>query len=165
MPWLNRSGALGVGLLLLTVCDAALAKRYALLIGANRGLASDGVLRYAVDDAQGVADVLTRLGGVAPNDIVLLREPGANEVRAALSRLHRLLSLEQPGASMLFVYYSGHADAQGLHLNGTVFGMRTIAWVASSAVAGPPALAWGPTARWPSAPITPAGSKVRPRAA
>ena len=100
--------------------QAAGARRYALVIGANVGAGSDEILRYAIDDAERVRDTLVELGGFNDADVVLLREPNADRVRAELAHMNARIREEAPGGqSMLMVYYSGHADAKTVHLSGT----------------------------------------------
>src|SRR5215475_7659451 len=84
-------------------------QRYALVIGANPGWSSDRPLRYAETDAERVRDVLVALGGFAPDRVELLRDPSTAEVRASLRRLATTArgSAEE---TLVFVYYSGHAD-------------------------------------------------------
>ncbi len=95
--------------------------RYALLIGANHGRADEVSLRYAVRDAQRVGETLVRLGGFLPENVVVLEEPSADRVRDALARLNARIRVERYGrpGGVLLIYYSGHADAQSLHLGAT----------------------------------------------
>lgn len=97
--------------------------RFALVIGANQGEPGEVELRYAERDAARFADVLTRFGGVAEQDLVLLKGRGADRVQAAFADLGaRITARRVPGAdSVLFVYYSGHADAEALHLGRSRF--------------------------------------------
>ena len=105
------------GLLCCRGAQAADANRYALLIGANRGQVSEPLLRYAHSDAQHMAEVLTSLGDFLPDNVVLLEDPSADRVRDALARLNARMRTEAlRGPSLLFVYYSGHADSSALHL-------------------------------------------------
>ena len=119
------SAALG-GLLALAVLAAPAAalaevKRYAFLVGANRGAAHEVPLRYAESDVNAVAQVLTDLGGFPSERVVRLQGATAPRVRAALMEL--ILTIQRDlrggGEAVLFAYYSGHADAQNLHLGGT----------------------------------------------
>jgi len=50
-------------------------RRLALVAGANRGAPERVPLRYAVADAERFASVMTRLGGLAPDDGLTLKEP------------------------------------------------------------------------------------------
>ena len=117
--------ALG-GLLALAVLGAPAAalaevKRYAFLVGANRGAAHEVPLRYAESDVNAVAQVLTDLGGFQSERVVRLQGATAPRVRAALMELILTIQrdLRSGGEAVLFAYYSGHADAQNLHLSGT----------------------------------------------
>jgi hypothetical protein len=92
-------------------------QRYALVIGANVGWSQDRPLRYAEDDAEQVRDVLTSLGGFAADHVRLLADPDTAEVRGLLRNLDRLAARSGED-SLVFVYYSGHADDRYLHLRG-----------------------------------------------
>ena len=96
--------------------------RFALVVGDNHGAAREQPLLYAVRDAQRVRDVLLALGGYLPENTYLLAEPDAASVRRVLiqlnERIRREVSMPDTQA-VLFVYYSGHADAAALHLGTT----------------------------------------------
>ena len=96
-------------------------KRYAFLVGANKGAAHEAPLRYAESDVSAVAEVLTELGGFPSERVVRLQAATAPRVRAALMELILTIQrdLRSGGEAVLFAYYSGHADAQNLHLGGT----------------------------------------------
>ncbi len=103
---------------LLGLSAEAAPRRHALVIGVDRGDPTDVELRFAARDAERVATVLTELGDVAEEDLVLLRGVRAGRVREVLDRLEQRLRADiEPG--VLIVYYSGHADAGALHLDGT----------------------------------------------
>ena len=90
-------------------------QRFALIVGNNQGHAPDMELRYAEADAAKVAQVLRDLGGFQPADTVILRGEDAQTVRSSLISLNDRIRAAQaiPGQqALLFVYYSGHADAQ-----------------------------------------------------
>jgi tetratricopeptide (TPR) repeat protein len=113
-------------LLLLLPCAARAERRVALVVGANSGWSSDRPLRYAEDDARRVRDVLVEMGGFAPTDITLALEPTAPQLQAALERAEA--TLRTAGEPTLFVFfYSGHADAQALHLRGPSQGLQALA--------------------------------------
>jgi hypothetical protein len=100
---------------------AAEVKRYALLVGANQGRPHEVSLRFAESDVDAVAETLRRVGGYPSERIVRLLAPTAERVRGALLDLNLAIQ-EQVRAgheAVLFVYYSGHADGQFLHLGGT----------------------------------------------
>jgi len=104
-------------LLGLTALTAAAERRYALVIGANEGDRDELPLRYAERDAERTADVLRDFAGVQPEDLVLLESPDAATVTRVLASLSHRAAADDAG--LLFVYYSGHADAGSLHLGGT----------------------------------------------
>lgn len=91
--------------------------RYAIVIGHNLGGPDEPRLMYAERDAQRVADVLTRVGGVAAENLLLLLGPDPDDVtRALASFAQRMTSRAEAGPPIVFVYYSGHADSLSLHL-------------------------------------------------
>lgn len=105
---------------LLSAALAADVQRYAVIIGTNEGLPGDQTLAYAELDADRVASVLVDLGDVRSEDILALRRADAARVRSALLDLGARIARNRGDAeTMLFFYYSGHADADGLHLQGT----------------------------------------------
>jgi hypothetical protein len=123
----RRSAAILVGTLLTAAASPALAEanRFALVIGANAGDADEVTLRYAESDADRVAGVLRTLGGFAPENVVVLDDQRASEVRRALISLNaRVRALS--GESLMIVYYSGHADADAIHLGGTRLPMNEL---------------------------------------
>ena len=92
----------------------AMAQRRALLVGSN--VAPPGLvpLRYAHSDARKMRDVLVELGGIKPKDAVLLLDPTADTLKAALKSLRSSTS----NSEEVIFYYSGHANQKGLHLKG-----------------------------------------------
>ena len=96
----------------------ATVRRFAVVVGNNRGDASDVELRYAESDAQRVSDVLTSLGGFEPADVVVLKNENAARVQSTLIAVNdRVRSVVGAGTeALLFVFYSGHADAESMHL-------------------------------------------------
>ncbi|MBL8951056.1 MAG: caspase family protein [Myxococcaceae bacterium] len=95
--------------------------RFALVVGANAGWSQDRALRHAVSDAQHVAEVLAELGEFERDNVVLLRDPDTAEVRAGLAALAKKASAVD-GQTLVFFYYSGHADDRWLHLKGDPLG-------------------------------------------
>jgi hypothetical protein len=108
----------------LIIVDVAAARaeahdgRYAIVIGENEGERDEVVLRYAEADARRLGDVLRRVGGFFPEDVVTLAGVSAEDVRRALIGLNARLR-QSSANTMLLVFYSGHADADALHLGGT----------------------------------------------
>ncbi|MFO0744533.1 MAG: caspase family protein [Myxococcota bacterium] len=125
--------ALGVVLALTGWCaDAAWAgTRHAIVIGSNWGDKDEEHLQYAESDAVRFAEVLTQLGGVSPEDLVLLTGKDADQVTGALTALRARLAAAAQAATgeeghVLFVYYSGHADSRSIHLGGSRLPFATL---------------------------------------
>jgi hypothetical protein len=123
------------------LCAPALAraevKRYALVAGNNHGLSSDITLRHAIADAERVSNVLSEIGGFAPENMLLLRDATADNFRQALTTMfERIQAQGSRDSSLLFLYYSGHADAQDLHLRQSLFSMSELSQLAHNAKAG-----------------------------
>ncbi|MFT5681527.1 MAG: hypothetical protein ACI8RZ_002433 [Myxococcota bacterium] len=110
--------------LLLIAAAAAGTQRFALLAGANDGGDGRSILRYAVSDAEAMASVLNDLGSVPPDDTLLLIEPDRNDLEIGFEQLHGLIEQAQATGDRteVFVYYSGHSDAEGLLLSGDRYG-------------------------------------------
>jgi Caspase domain len=98
-------------------------RRFALVVGANDGGLQRVRLRYAGADAQAMARVLQQLGGVSPQDLTVLLEPGRAQLEAALRSLSPRLAQARPAAGRveLIVYYSGHSDEEALLPRGERF--------------------------------------------
>lgn len=107
---------------LVTGAAEATVQRFAVIVGNNHGRDSDPSLRYAESDASKVARVLRDLGGFPPANIVLLKHESGPTFRSTLiavnDRIRGAKALPNSQA-LLFVYYSGHADAHTLHLGKT----------------------------------------------
>ena len=116
----------------------ALVERFAVIVSNNQGAASDGPLRYAATDADRVHDVLRDLGGFEPVNTVLLREENADTVKSTLiainDRIRQRSSLPDTQV-MLFFYYSGHADAERLHLGRSFLSVRELTQLISGSAA------------------------------
>jgi hypothetical protein len=101
--------------LLLAAAPAWAVERFAVVVGNNLGSGGDAPLHYAESDAARVAEVLREVGDVKPENLVLLRGDDADTVRRTLIAVNERIRT-QGGQTVLFVYYSGHADAESLHL-------------------------------------------------
>jgi hypothetical protein len=112
-----RFALLVVGLLAVAHSTAFAEQRYAVVIGANPGWSADRPLRYAENDAERIRDVLVGFGGFSSDRVALLRDPDTSEVRATLRDLTRTAQSTSED-TIVFFYYSGHADDQQLHLKG-----------------------------------------------
>src|SRR5439155_586024 len=104
-------------MLLASTADAA--TRYALVVGNDSGDRDEARLRFAEHDADRVSQTLVDLGGFAAGNVVTLRGSDADAMRAALIGINDRIRTSGAADTMLVVYYSGHADAEALHLNGT----------------------------------------------
>jgi hypothetical protein len=91
--------------------------RYAILIGSNAGDAGEVLLRYAESDAERVGETLRTLGGFSSGNVTILRGRSPSEVKRVLSETNERIRKAQ-GDTLLFIFYSGHADAESLHLAG-----------------------------------------------
>ena len=93
-------------------------RRFAVVAGANHGPADRVALRFAVADADRFAKVVTGMGGVAPADCVVLREPTRQGFLEALAALKTRADAARTsgGRVDVVVYFSGHADDRGLML-------------------------------------------------
>jgi hypothetical protein len=102
--------------------------RFALVIGANAGEPDEVRLRFAEDDAAEVAEVLSRLGGVPEENLTLLRGRDARRVQTVLGHLKARIAAEQAAGreTVLFAYYSGHADSAALHLGSSRLEFKTL---------------------------------------
>lgn len=99
--------------------DAPAAIRYALVIGANDGGRDRVRLRYATADADAFSEVMQTYGGVDADRLIAVHDPDRAAVDAAFSALHaRLGDGAGQGRTELLVFYSGHADEEGLLLGG-----------------------------------------------
>ncbi|MGZ3460287.1 MAG: caspase family protein [Archangium sp.] len=104
--------------------QAGTVRRLALVVGVNDGGPERVRLRYASSDARSFDKVLGELGGVAASDKRLLLDTGRAGLVEALGELRsRTEAARASGASRVevFVYYSGHADEEGLWLEGERF--------------------------------------------
>lgn len=93
---------------------------FAILVGNNYGMQADRPLRYAKSDAQKFYNVLHELGGYTKENISIVLEKNTKSLHQVFVRIEKkiaLLKKRHPNLSTsLLFYYSGHADAQALHL-------------------------------------------------
>jgi hypothetical protein len=112
------------------VAAAAPVQRFVLVIGANIGGGDRPKLQYAVSDAERFARVMVELGGVPQANETLLRQPKLAELVAGLDALHARVAAarntKDPGRIEVIVYYSGHADEQGLLLGSDRYSYRSL---------------------------------------
>ena len=93
-------------------------RRFGLFVGANNGGQERVVLRYAASDAEAVASVLQRAGGLQPEDALLLQNPSREELLKSMKYINTRIMETRPeaGRREFVFYYSGHSDEQGLML-------------------------------------------------
>ncbi|MGB1016462.1 MAG: caspase family protein [Nannocystaceae bacterium] len=94
--------------------------RYAVVIGNNEGAADETSLRYAERDATRVHEVLRTLGGFHEENTVVLLGSNRETIQRVLISINARIRSASRGAdqAVLLVYYSGHADADALHVGG-----------------------------------------------
>ena len=80
------------------------AMRVALLVGNDEGQGADARLRYAESDATRLATLLTRVGGFAPDGIVVQLGRTAGEVELRLADLTARLRASR-GDHLVVLYY------------------------------------------------------------
>ena len=100
------------------LAEGAILRRFVLVAGANNGGEERATLRYAVSDAESFINVLEAMGGVAEEDVFLLREPSSAGFSQALAEMKQRV-FETPTEGIrreVVVYYSGHTDDRGLLL-------------------------------------------------
>jgi hypothetical protein len=120
---LVRKTVIALSVLLLASASAyGATTRLAVVVGANRGGPSQVVLRHAQRDAVKIAGVLRELGGVTPENLILLTDGAtAQQLDAAMARAERRAVSERADGNKVFLYfyYSGHATRKELQLTGT----------------------------------------------
>ncbi len=103
-------------------------QRFALVAGANFGGSQRETLRYAVSDAERFIHILEEMGGIAKEDYTLLREPTLEDFQSALTHLqNQAANTKTPNKRVeVILYYSGHADEEGLLLGENRLTYRTL---------------------------------------
>lgn len=104
-------------LLALAALPAGATTRLALVVGHNLGDSHELPLRWAEADAERIHGLLTSIGNVPSSEARLLRSPTVASFREAHGALkQRVQALARAGEhTVLFFYYSGHADSEALH--------------------------------------------------
>ena len=93
-------------------------QRYAMVVGSNDGGPDRVQLRYAHSDAVAMGDVLVDLGGVAPQNRIMLSDPDRAELTRAFTVMQQRLEASTAPRTEVVFYYSGHSDETGLLLGG-----------------------------------------------
>jgi hypothetical protein len=107
--------------------DGTSTHRLALVIGSHEGGKGLERLLYSGDDAKAFRRTLEELGGLAPGEATLLIDPDSTGILRALDDMvARTHALKSDGARVeALVYYSGHADENGLRLGEQALAYRT----------------------------------------
>lgn len=107
--------------LLAALPAAAAPYRVGVFVGNNHGQSGDLPLRFATSDAEKMHDLFVDVGAIDPSDAILLRDGTARQVERTLEQLAgRLAKAAEAGdETHLVFYYSGHGDADALHLGTT----------------------------------------------
>ena len=102
--------------------------RFALIIGNDEGGEGTRSLLYSRDDARKLYDILTRVGGVAAPDAMLLLNESADDLITSLNELERRArdAKARGERTSLFFYYSGHAKDGALRLGSSKMPMETL---------------------------------------
>lgn len=93
-------------------------RRFGLFIGANDGGQSRVTLRWAISDAQRVADVMTEIGGVLRQDAYVLTDPTGQDLELQFAHLREKIrsAADDVRRTEFVLYYSGHSDESGVML-------------------------------------------------
>lgn len=129
---------LALALLALSAHARAAVERFAVIIGNDRGAPGDADLRYAEADAQRMYDTLKDLGHFAPANMVLLRGESATTIERTVIAVNDRVrtAVSQPDTqAVLFLYYSGHADAASLHAGPTPLELKLLEQLVRSSAA------------------------------
>jgi len=99
------------------VADDAV-KRFALITASNNGGDHRQTLRYAESDAIAFSKVFEEIGGVEPQNRMLLLSPNKHQFLDTLKQLRTHIEKDSGSNSRLelIFYYSGHSDEDGLML-------------------------------------------------
>ena len=107
--------------------------RYVFAVSANNGGKDRPKLRYAESDARSFANVLSQMGGVSKQNIMMVKEPKVADLQRELNALDEKIQAARAkkktagaGSSReeVLVYYSGHADEKGLRLGNELYGWQ-----------------------------------------
>ena len=113
-------------------------RRFALIVGNNRGDADEPLLRYAEEDARRMDELMQRYGNMERRDMELVLGGDSDRVRRKLIDLNdriRRAASDPKVHTFLFVFYSGHADPRALHLDGTHFDLDELKQLVSGSPA------------------------------
>jgi hypothetical protein len=124
--WAVHAVVVGAVVVFCAWSSMAHAERLAVVVGNNQGQRGETPLSFAEDDAMRMADALVAVGGFAASDVGVLRGTNATEARRSILSMNERLRQTPAPDSMLVVYYSGHSDAQALHLGTSELPLREL---------------------------------------
>jgi len=103
-------------------------RRFVMAIGANHGGPERMELRYAVSDARAFSEVLLEMGGVLPEDLIILAEPDRRALFAEFGSLQKMVTLARDDRDKVevIIYYSGHSDQNHLLFKKDSFSYREL---------------------------------------
>ncbi len=112
-----------IHLLLLCAAVSLAQERIGFIIGANRGLASERQLQFAVSDAKRIREVMIELCRFQESRTYLLANPCIRDIEKTVDEIRgRIKEIKAAGGQVEFLfYYSGHGSADALHVNGEAF--------------------------------------------
>jgi len=95
--------------------------RFGLFVGNDRGGQDTRPLLYAAEDARKLHTVFTQIGGVRPEDALLVQNQSVDTFLASLASLEKHIreSKARGEGTLLVVYFSGHAKDGELRLGET----------------------------------------------
>ncbi len=106
-------------------------QRFAVVVGNNEGAIGDAALYFAEQDARKMQGVLTELGGVSLLNTRSLYGKGRAELLRSMAELQGPIagSRQNGNQTVLYFFYSGHADETALHL-----GRTSVTWAELTAL-------------------------------
>ncbi len=104
--------------------DAAVIRRFLLVVDSSDGGNGRVHLRYPASDGQAIARVLQELGGVGLDERLVLHDSDRPRLRQGFTRINEMIRAARTPATRieLVFYYSGHSDEDGLLMNGERIG-------------------------------------------
>lgn len=107
-------------LLAIGLSTAKEVEKVALILGNDFGLAREQPLQYAAKDAKRVHDLLLDFGDIKSRRLYLLQNAPKDRIIRVMYEIEGQIREMQNGQRdiFFFLYYSGHADGDALHIGG-----------------------------------------------
>jgi hypothetical protein len=108
--------------------DSRVVRRFGVFVGANNGGSERARLQWAVSDAQRMSQVMYELGGMVPEDSLMLTDPRQSDIQQALNGMRLQVAQAQGEARRVefIFYYSGHSDEDGLLIGNERLSYKTL---------------------------------------